>query len=38
MKNPPHPGRLIRDDIEAFGFSVAEAAESSASRDSNFIA
>ncbi|HMK89164.1 MAG TPA: HigA family addiction module antitoxin [Methylocystis sp.] len=27
MKNPPHPGRLIRDDIEALGFSVAEAAE-----------
>ena len=27
MKNPPHPGLGIRDDIEALGFSVAEAAE-----------
>lgn len=27
MKNPPHPGGLIRDDIEALGFTVAEAAE-----------
>jgi addiction module HigA family antidote len=27
MKNPPHPGRLIRDDIEALGYSVAQAAE-----------
>jgi addiction module HigA family antidote len=27
MKNPPHPGRLIRDEIEALGLSIAEAAE-----------
>lgn len=27
MKNPAHPGRLIRDDIEALGLSVAEAAK-----------
>jgi addiction module HigA family antidote len=27
MKNPPHPGRLLRADIEALGLSVAEAAE-----------
>jgi addiction module HigA family antidote len=27
MKNPPHPGRLIRDEIDALGFSVAKAAE-----------
>ena len=27
MKNPPHPGGLIRDDIEALGLTVAEAAE-----------
>jgi addiction module HigA family antidote len=27
MKNPPHPGRLIKDDIEALGLSVAQAAE-----------
>ena len=26
MKNPSHPGTLIRDDIEALGLSVAEAA------------
>lgn len=26
MKNPPHPGRLLRADIEALGLSVAEAA------------
>jgi antitoxin HigA-1 len=26
MKNPPHPGAGIRDDIEAFGLSIAEAA------------
>jgi addiction module HigA family antidote len=26
MKNPAHPGALIRDDIEALGLSVAEAA------------
>jgi addiction module HigA family antidote len=26
MKNPPHPGAGIRDDIEALGLSVAEAA------------
>ena len=27
MKNPPHPGKLIRDNIEELGLSVAEAAE-----------
>lgn len=27
MKNPPHPGSLVKEDIEALGFSVAEAAE-----------
>ncbi len=27
MKNPPHPGRLVRDEIEALGLSVAKAAE-----------
>jgi addiction module HigA family antidote len=27
MKNPPHPGLGIRDDIEALGLSVAEAAD-----------
>jgi antitoxin HigA-1 len=27
MKNPPHPGRLIHDEIEALGLSVAKAAE-----------
>ena len=26
MKNPPHPGGLIKDNIEEFGHSVAEAA------------
>jgi addiction module HigA family antidote len=26
MKNPPHPGELIRDNIADLGFSVAEAA------------
>jgi addiction module HigA family antidote len=26
MKNPAHPGALVRDDIEALGLSVAEAA------------
>lgn len=26
MKNPPHPGLLLRDDLEALGLSVAEAA------------
>lgn len=26
MKNPPHPGRGIKFDIDALGFSVAEAA------------
>jgi antitoxin HigA-1 len=26
MKNPPHPGRLLKDDIEALELSVAEAA------------
>jgi antitoxin HigA-1 len=27
MKNPPHPGRLIKDEILALGLSVAKAAE-----------
>jgi len=27
MKNPPHPGAGLRDDIEALGISVSEAAE-----------
>jgi antitoxin HigA-1 len=27
MSNPPHPGQGIRDDIDALGLSVAEAAE-----------
>jgi antitoxin HigA-1 len=26
-KHPPHPGSLLRADIEAHGFTVAEAAE-----------
>jgi antitoxin HigA-1 len=26
MKNPFHPGRLVKDDIDALGLSVAEAA------------
>jgi antitoxin HigA-1 len=26
MKNPAHPGRLLKDDVEALGHSVAEAA------------
>jgi addiction module HigA family antidote len=28
MKAPAHPGRLLKDDIEALGFTIAEAAES----------
>ena len=27
MKNPPHPGRLLRANIEALGLSIAEAAD-----------
>ena len=27
MKNPPHPGELIREDIEELGLGVAEAAK-----------
>jgi len=27
MKNPPHPGGLIKDNIDALGLSVAEAAQ-----------
>ena len=27
MKDPPHPGLGLRDDIEALGLSVAEAAD-----------
>lgn len=26
MKNPPHPGNLVRDEIEFLGLSIAEAA------------
>ena len=28
MKSPAHPGRLLKDDIEAVGLTVAEAAKS----------
>ena len=28
MKSPAHPGRLLKDDIEALGLTVAEAAKS----------
>jgi addiction module HigA family antidote len=27
LKNPPHPGRGLKDDIDALGLTVAEAAE-----------
>ena len=27
MKNPPHPGRGLKEDIDALGLTVAEAAE-----------
>jgi addiction module HigA family antidote len=27
MKNPPHPGGLVKENIETLGLSVAEAAE-----------
>jgi addiction module HigA family antidote len=27
MRNPPHPGGGLRDDIDALGLTVAEAAE-----------
>ena len=27
MKNPAHPGRLVKDDIDALGLSIAEAAK-----------
>ena len=27
MKNPPHPGRGLKDDVDALGLTVAEAAE-----------
>jgi addiction module HigA family antidote len=27
MKNPPHPGRLVKDEIEALRLSVARAAQ-----------
>jgi addiction module HigA family antidote len=27
MENPAHPGRLVKDDIDALGLSVAEAAK-----------
>ena len=27
MKNPPHPGRLVRDEIKALGLSVSKVAE-----------
>ncbi len=26
MKNPPHPGRLVKDELEALGLTVAKAA------------
>ncbi len=26
MKNPPHPGRLVKDEIEELGLTIAEAA------------
>ena len=28
MKSPAHPGRLLKDDIEALGLTVADAAQS----------
>ena|ERR1700730_9235277 len=27
MKNPPHPGRLVKENIEELGLSVAKAAD-----------
>jgi addiction module HigA family antidote len=27
MKNPPHPGRLVKENIEDLGLSVADAAQ-----------
>ena len=27
MKTPPHPGRLVKDEIETLGLSVAKAAK-----------
>lgn len=27
MRNPPHPGRLVKENIEEIGLTVAEAAE-----------
>jgi len=27
MKNPPHPGELLKDNVEELGLSVAEAAK-----------
>ncbi|MDQ0470620.1 HigA family addiction module antitoxin [Labrys wisconsinensis] len=27
MKSPPHPGSLVKDELEAMGLSVAEAAQ-----------
>ena len=27
LKNPPHPGRLVRDELDELGLSVAQAAE-----------
>jgi addiction module HigA family antidote len=27
MKNPPHPGRGLKDDLDALGLTVAEAAD-----------
>jgi len=27
MRNPPHPGRGLKDDVDALGLSVAEAAD-----------
>lgn len=27
MKNPPHPGELVRDNVDELGLSIAEAAK-----------
>jgi antitoxin HigA-1 len=27
MKSPPHPGRLVKDEIDELGLSIAQAAE-----------
>ena len=33
MLDPPHPGEGLRDDLEALGLSVAQAAEALATTD-----